>query len=137
MVISRENSKLIEQHLYNHEEEKKRLKQRKIEIAENIVHAADKTGIRGSMKSDPTYTKALKIEAETALLQAWVDVIEDTFAYFKGTETGEFMQDVYCGWARYTDAANMYVSKSTYYRKREDVVTYAAIKAYEKNLINV
>lgn len=136
MVISKEVCRLIESHFYNHEQEKKELQRRKIEIAEEIVHALDATGIRGSMTSDPTFHKARKIEKETALLQAWVEVVQDTIDHFKGTENEQFIHDVYNERTRYTQAEwKLFMSRRTFYNRREKVILYAALKACEKSLI--
>lgn len=138
MVISKEVCRLIESHFYNHAQEKKELQRRKIEIAEDIVHAPDPTGIRGSMTSDPTFHKAKKIEKETAELQAWVDVVQDTIDHFKGTEYVQFIHNVYNERTRYTQAERrLYMCRASFYNRREAVVTYAAMKACEKNLITV
>lgn len=138
MVISKEVCRLIESHFYNHEQEKKELQRRKIEIAEEIVHALDATGIRGSMTSDPTFHKAKKIEKETALLQAWVEVVQATIDHFKGTEYERFIHDVYNERTRYTQAERkMFVCRASFYNYREDVILYAALKACEKNLVSV
>ena len=138
MVISKEVCQLIESHFYNHEQEKKELQRRKIEIAEEIVHALDATGIRGSVTSDPTFHKAKKIEKETALLQAWVEVVQDTIDHFKGTENEKFIHDVYNERTRYTQAeCKMFLSQRAYYERRENILYYAALKACQKNLISV
>ncbi len=136
MVISKEVCRLIESHFYNHEQEKKELQRRKIEIAEEIVHTPDPTGIRGSGTSDPTFHKAKKIEKETAFLQAWVEVVQATIAHFKGTEYERFIHDVYNERTRYTQAEwKLFMSQKTFYNRREKVILYAALKACEKGLV--
>lgn len=138
MVISKEVCQLIESHFFNHEQEKKELQRRKIEIAEEIVHVLDPTGIRGSGTSDPTFHKTKKIEKETALLQAWVEVVQATIDHFKGTEYEQFIHDVYNERTRYTQAEwKLFMSRRTFYNRREKIILYAAMKACEKNLISI
>lgn len=136
MIIPKSIEYEIEMHFIMHKEEKQQIQQLQTDIAEAITPNLDGVGGGGGL-SDPTAQKAAQIERETKSLRLWVQVVEKTFARYKGTLEGEYIKHAYVNgsshWIELQELMN--VGQATVYRKRQEVLTYAAIKASEVGLI--
>jgi len=137
MIIPKSIEYEIEYHFFAYAEEKKQIENLERDIAEAITPNLD--GIGGSSgKSDPTAQKAAQIERETKELRMWVDVVEQTFKHFSGQPEEEYMNLAYKqGITTWQIIRNeMYVSHATVFRRRQAILTYAALVAANKNLIS-
>lgn len=137
MILSREITKEIESHFYNHQQERFDIERRIKEIAEESG-GADESGIRGSGISDPTIQKVGKIEKELARAKAWVRVVSETVEHFKETPYADFIAMVFVERSSPVKVQNeLYLCEKTYFNWKERVILYAAMKACSLRLIIV
>lgn len=144
MILDRKIYKLIESHFKSYTADKSYVAMRTEEIAENITSVPG--GSNKSGHSDPTLRKAIRIEAETGEIQAWLDVVEATEKYFDEqamkeygkveTGKGEYIRLLYFqnkSQFRVTDALD--ISEGTFWNWRKDILNRAAIYASARGLI--
>jgi hypothetical protein len=102
---------------------------------------SDSTAIRGVLLADRIKCITVMLgKQEEAILkpEEWLGVIGGTYNHFAGSSIPDFMQ------RRYKDnqdwkqtCAELYIERDTYYKWRDNVVTYAALLAVQHGLIRV
>lgn len=137
-AISRKNYKTIEWHFYNYDE----IKRQTLQTKEDIIHAsnysADISGIHGTGISDKTGNTVVEIDGVIRKNTDWCEVIEATIEKYKEIPIGMIIKMVYvkklCS-QRICD--NLHIDRSTLYNWKLEIITYAALKACEKKLIEI
>lgn len=138
MILSKDIQGDIESHFYGYRTERLELERLKMEIAEGADFSIEPTGVRGGNISNPTHNKAMRIEKETKLLQQWINVVESTINKFRHTPHIQLMTMTYTESVTTGKVCeDLFIDKSTYSRWREDILSYAAMKACEFGLISV
>ena len=136
MIAGRRLARELESHFYGYASERAEIAIREAEIAEACCGRMDEAGIRGTDIADPTMQKAAQIEEELKELKAWTEVVRSTFLRFSGAPQSEFLAMVYT--ERQSVArvcAQLYLDRSTYFRRREKILDWALIKAVEAGLV--
>lgn len=139
MIIDRSIVKQIEYHLYNHEADIESYSELVDSIANCSSYELDPTGIRSTGGShDKVGELAIRIEHKGEKLKKWIDVVNKTKAHFANTSYLELIDMVYN--KRYSSMKIqdlLYISESTFFYWKENVILYAALKASEYGLISV
>jgi hypothetical protein len=134
MILDKGLCKKIEYYLYNYQAECEQM-----ELLEEDIIFGVKTGIveggRSNTVSSKTENSALKL-LEKRKDNEWIEVVECVLEKFKGTEYGEIIKLTYKEQYRVTKILRILaLEKSAYYEKKNDILTYAALKATELGLV--
>lgn len=136
-AFSRKIYKTIEWHFYHYSEVKQQAERDREEILAAASYAIETSGVRGTDTSDKTGNTVLRLEESRANAE-WCAVVEATIERYRDSPLGMLINMIYVeklGIYRICD--RMSVDRSTLYNWKEEIVTYAALKACEKNLINI
>lgn len=136
MILSRELCKKIEQHLYKRELAQHEQEERRLDIIEAVKCPApyDALRVRQSGHSDKTAAAVLCMD-EVAV---WMNVANQTFDHYAGTERGRMMTLRYIKRLPPIDiTAQLHISLQRYYDWRADVVTFAAFAAVHYGLLSL
>lgn len=137
MVLSRRMISRIEWHFLHASEDADELERLRTEIAE-APRPLDPAGSHGSTPGDPTGRAVVAIEARTAVLECWLQVVADTYRRFRTEPADTLMNFLYAERMTIRRAAKaMHVSAATAYNWRADVLTYAALKGAERGMVRV
>lgn len=136
-ILPRKTYKKIEWYLYHYRELKKEIEERK----QDVILAADYSYSAGAVQSsgtgDRTGNAVLKME-ELKKQEAWCEVVERTISKYEGSELGQVLCLVYLQKRRPGEICDkLHIDRSTFYKWRKEIITYAAMRAYGKNLISV
>lgn len=138
-ALSYEQMNEVESHFICAREERNRVAEMTQDIAEATSFALDPTGIHGTAISDTTAERASRIEKETRELRLWGDVVDETFAHFQNDAMMvELLNLLYI--ERISPEIIMdtlFVSKTTMYEYRKEILRYAALKAVSKGIMEV
>ena len=136
-AFSRKIYKTIEWHFYHFGEVKQQAEMDREDIFGAANYAIEASGIRGTDTSDKTGNTVLRLEESQANAD-WCAVVEATVERYRDSPLGMLINMIYVekqGVYRICD--KMSIDRSTLYNWKEEIVTYAALKACEKNLINI
>lgn len=129
----------VETHFILAREERLMVEEIRERIAEAVTYAIEPTGVHGSGTSDITAERASLIEKETRELRLWGDVVTETFAHFqKDVLMLNLLNLLYV--ERISPEIIMdtlYISKTTMYEYRKEILRYAALKAVSKGIMEV
>jgi len=140
-------AKPIPDNLYRHIEW--RLHNRKMIAAtvdaarQDVLYGRGKSSMntpRGHSKhSDPTAAKGIMLaEIDTGTERAWLAIIDDGFAYYAGTQVCNMAKRFYGGNVKVKDVAGkLRVHTQTVNRLRDSFVYYCAIRAAERQIIDL
>ena len=137
-ILSREIIKEIESHFYGYQIDRRWVEERKQEIAESIDYSQQLAKAANSSPADTTYIHAVEIDKNVGQLQKWIRVVDETIKKFKDTPHMQLMTMLYTerqGEVKICDA--LYIDRSTLYRWKDQILTYAAMKACGAGLIEV
>lgn len=139
ILISKQQSKEIEYHFTNHENDIIAVKELTEEIAEHYDFTPEVTGIRSSSANHEKISKQIEeIQRTTDKLRKWINVVKATKKYFKDIIHGDFIKLYYENEKPISEIADtLYVSRESVYKYRQDVLNYAAAKADKYNLIKL
>lgn len=102
----------------------------------SVVRPLNEAGVMTPGPGDPTGAAVVAREEKTRETRLWLDVVEETAAYMRGTSPGEALRRLYFEGQSVTDAAEaMFVSAATIYRWRGDIFDYAFGLACQKGLL--
>lgn len=134
MILDKNVCKKIEYYLYNYENQHEQLE---IETEDIIfgVKSGPIEGGRSNQISSKTESSALKL-MERRKDSEWLDVVESVLDKFRGTEYEQIIELTYKEQYRVPKILRrLALEKSAYYEKRNDIITYAALKATERGLV--
>ncbi len=136
-ILPRKTYKKIEWHLYHYQQLKEEIKVKK----EDVILAADYSYSAGAVQSggtgDRTGNAVLKMD-ELKNQEAWCEVVEKTMGKYEGSELGQVLCLAYMQKRRPGEICDkLHIDRSTFYKWRKEIITYAAMRAYGKNLISV
>lgn len=139
MIIDHKIGKEVESHFYNYQLERGALERDKADISEeNTIPRLDHVGSRSMTVSNPTLSKAIRIEEDLRDYQAWVDVVSRTIKRFSGTPQAELIAMVYVERQSVDHVCkNLFISRMTYFRWKEKVINYAIILAVQCGLVSI
>lgn len=136
-ILPSKTYKKIEWYLYHYQELKKEIEEKK----KDVILAADYSyrvgAAQSSGRSDKTGNAVLKID-ELKRQEDWCEVVERTISKYEGSELGQVLYLAY--WKKYQPGEvcnKLHIDRSTFYKWRKEVITYAAMRAYGKNLISI
>ena len=137
--LSYEQLNEIESHFIYASEDRRRVQELTADIAESSSYALDPTGIHGTKLTDMTAEKAIRVEKETKELRAWGDVVKETFDHFqRDVLMINLLSMLYVEqFSPEMIMDNLFISKTTLYEYRKEILRYAALKAVSKGLIEV
>lgn len=140
MILEKRIYKKIEHYLYS-----------KFETAEQIeidtediiygcksMHLGEETGGGNGNKNDSKVENAAirLMELHDSEDNKWLEVIDKAISFFKGTEYEKIIDYTYNRQIRVTKILMMlHLEKSSYYERRNDVITKVALIAASKGLI--
>lgn len=133
MILDKNLCKKIEYYLYNYEEEYEQL-----QLAEDDIIFGVKSGPieggRSNRVSNKTEDSALRL-IEKRKDNEWLQVVESVLKRFKGSEYEQIIELTYKEQYKVPKILRrLALEKSAYYEKRNDIITYAALKATERGL---
>lgn len=139
ILTNKKQSKEIEYHFINYENDTIAIKELTEEIAEHYNFTPKVTGIHSNVVSNEKVLQQIEeIQTTTDKLQKWVMVVKATKGYFAKTIHSEFIKLYYENRKTVAEIANeLYVSKESVYKYRQDVLNFSAVKANEYELIKV
>lgn len=138
-VLERQTYKQVEWYLYNYF----RLRREVQEAKEDIVNSGGRDymeyGGGQSYRSDPTASKAMRLcKDEITGYERWLKVVEQVLKRYDGDPRGGLIQKKYFDeLGEVQTCQELHIDRSTYYRWREDVVTYAAMLAIQEGLVKI
>lgn len=129
----------VESHFICAHEERILMQQMTADIAEATSFALDPTGIHGTDITDTTSYKASKLEKETRELRLWGEVVAETFIHFKNDILMlNLLNMLYVEKINAENIMNrLYISKTTLYEYRKEILRYGALKAVGKGILEV
>ncbi|QEH67279.1 hypothetical protein QTL86_19250 [Cellulosilyticum sp. ST5] len=138
MILEKDIIKRIEYYFYNYEQEYEQLEL----INEDIIYGVQAgfvDGSKGNAISSKTENSALElIDKRNEEKECWLNVVESVIERFEGTEYQGVFNLTYKDQYKLPKILRILaMEKSCYYDKRNDIITYAALKAAEKGLIMV
>lgn len=137
MILNRQTVRTIEKHLYNHLEDIRAYDELRQDIAESSCYKLDPTGIRSTGgDNDPTMQKAAQLEKEASVLKAWIGVVKAVLRKYELTLYADFISMVFfkrLSQIRVCDL--LYISRSTFFNWKEEIINYTAMLAFKENLI--
>ena len=138
-ALTYEQMNEIESHFIYAQEERIRVAELTADIAEASSYALDPTGVHGTKISDMTADRVERIEKETRELKGWVQVVIETFKHFeKDVLMINLLSMLYVekiGAEAVMD--KLYISKTSLYEYRKEILRYAALKAVSKGIFEV
>lgn len=140
ILIDRQQSKVIEYHFINFENDLIAVEELTAEVAERYNFAAEATGVKsGNNVGDEKMLKQIEeIQRTTDKLRKWIKVVRETREYFKNIIHDDFIKLYYEKRKTISEIANeLYVSPDSIYKYRQDVLNYAAAKADKVGLIKL
>ena len=140
ILIDRQQSKVIEYHLINFENDLIAIEELTAEVAERYNFAAEATGIKSgnNVGDEKMIGQIEEIQRTTANLRKWIKVVRETREYFKDIIHDDFIKLYYKKRKTISEiASELYVSPDSVYKYRQDVLNYAAAKAYKAGLIKL
>jgi RinA family phage transcriptional activator len=138
-VLERQIYKKIEWHLYNYFNLKREVNEAKEEIINAGGRDLTEWGGGISYHSDPTALRAIKLtKPELIEKEKWLKVIESTIKRYQGTEKGQLLQKKYFDeLGEKHICQKLHIERATYFRWREEIVTYTAMLALQEGLISI
>ena len=136
-ALDRKTYKTIEWHFYHYSEVKQQAETDREEILGAASYAIEASGVRGTDTSDKTGNIVLRLE-ESRTNADWCAVVEATVARYRDSPLGMLINMIYVekqGVYRICD--KMSIDRSTLYNWKQEIITYAAMKACEKKLVEV
>ncbi|HHZ00002.1 MAG TPA: DUF1492 domain-containing protein [Tissierellia bacterium] len=139
MVLDRKTYKKIEYYLYHYFQIRQEVEREKQDIIEARGRDLAEWGGGMSYHSDPTASKAVKLaRPELVEKEKWLRVIEKTIQHFQGAEKGRLLQKKYFGeLGEKQICRELHIERATYFRWREEIVTYTAMLALQEGLISM
>ena len=140
ILIDRHQSKVIEYHFINFENDLIAIEELTAEVAERYNFAAEATGVKsGNNVGDEKILKQIEeIQRTTDKLRKWIKVVRETKVYFKDIIHDDFIKLYYEKRKTISEiAGELYVSPDSVYKYRQDVLNYAAAKADKAGLIKL
>lgn len=137
MVLSRQQYKTVEWHLYNYDAEMVDIAAQEDAVLQSADYSNDLSGVKSTDVGDPTYTAAAELE-RLKERKTWCRVVEQTKERFEGTAQEALIEKKYlekCG--RWQIADELNIDIATYHRWCGEVVTYAAFKAAEQGVLKI
>lgn len=138
-ALTYEQMNEIESHFIYAQEDRLRVAELTADIAEASSYALDPTGVHGTKISDMTADRVERIEKETRELKGWVQVVIETFKHFeKDVLMINLLSMLYVekiGAEAVMD--KLYISKTSLYEYRKEILRYAALKAVSKGIFEV
>lgn len=136
-ILPSKTYKKIEWYLYHYQELKKEIEEKK----KDAILAADYSyrvgAVQSSGRSDKTGNAVLKMD-ELKRQEDWCEVVERTISKYEGSELGQVLYLAYWKKCQPGEICNkLHIDRSTFYKWRKEVITYAAMRAYGKNLISI
>ena len=129
----------IESHFIYANEERLKVEEIIKDIAEESSYALDATGVHGTKISDMTADRVTRIEKETRVLRAWGEVVTATFEHFRNDILMlNLLSMLYV--ERFSPEeimGRLFISKTTLYEYRKEILRFAAIKAAEKGVFSI
>ena len=138
-LIDRKTYKKIEYYLYNYDKIKKKIEEYKQDIAEARSRDIGSSGGGRSHHSDPTAIRALKL-CRTSIVEdeRWLRIVEATLERYADTEKEQLIRLKYeRGLNEVRVCMELNIARRTYFRWRQEVVTYTALVAAQEGLIKV
>lgn len=137
MILNRQNVKVVEKHLYHHLEDIRAYDELRQDIAESCCYKLDPTGIRSTGgDNDPTMQKTAQLEKEAAVLKAWINVVKDVLRKYELTLYADFISMVFFERLNQIKVCDLlYISRSTFFNWKEEIINYTAMLAFKENLI--
>lgn len=137
--LSYEQLNEVESHFINAKAEQEQVQMITRDIAEETNCSIDASGVHASGVTDVVSIKAQKIEKATRILKAWGEVVKATTAHFS---SDSLMKDVFDRLYVQKIGAEqimreLYISKTSLYEYRKEILRYGAMKAIEKGLMEV
>ena len=138
-MLDRNIYRKIEYHLYNYKGLRQEIEQQRKEAILGGRQAIGEAGGGRSRHSDPTALKALELcRREIAETEKWLRVVEATISKYRGTDKQRLIDLKYSkGLNEIRICMELNIARRTYFRWRQDVITYAALVAAQKGMIKV
>lgn len=140
ILIDKKQSKMIEYHFVNFENDLIAVEELTIEVAERYNFAAEATGVKSgnNVGDEKMIGQIEEIERITDKLRKWIRVVRETKEYFKNIIHDDFIKLYYEKRKTISEiASELYVSPDSVYKYRQDVLNYAAAKADKVGLIKL
>lgn len=137
-IISKKLYKNIEWHFYHYNELKKEVAETEADILNAADYSIEATGVHGTDTSDKVGNTVLRLEGALEDKAGWCKVIEATVEKFRSNVLGMMLNMVYVeklGQQAICEA--LHIERSTYFSWKLDIITYAAMLACKKNLIDM
>lgn len=139
VTLNRPAVRIIERNLFHYLGNKLEYEELRRDIAESCCYALEPTGIRSTGgNNDPTMQKTVKLEKEARELKKWIDVVEAVLKRYKDTLYADFINLVYFKKLNQIKVCELlYISRSTFFKWKDEIIKYTAMLAYKENLINL
>ena len=140
ILIDRQQSKMIEYHFVNFENDLIAVEELTAEVAERYNFAAEATGAKSgnNVGDEKMIGQIEEIQRITDKLRKWIKVVRQTKEYFKDIIHDDFIKLYYEKRKTISEiASELYVSPDSVYKYRQDVLNYAAAKADKVGLIKL
>ena len=140
ILIDKKQSKMIEYHFVNFENDLIAVEELTIEVAERYNFAAEATGVKSgnNVGDEKMIGQIEEIEQITDKLRKWIRIVRETKEYFKNIIHDDFIKLYYEKRKTISEiASELYVSPDSVYKYRQDVLNYAAAKADKVGLIKL
>lgn len=140
MIVPNNICRKIERYFYNYEDI---IELREIDEEDIIfgTRTGDTDGGRSNAVSQQTEQRALKLIDKTEKSKEeieWVGIISATIEHFKNTEYEKFITMNYMRQYRKVKIMReLAIENTTFYKRREDIITYAYCKAIERGIVAV
>lgn len=140
MIVPNNICRKIERYFYNYEDI---IELREIDEEDIIfgTRTGDTDGGRSNAVSHQTEQRALKLIDKTEKSKEeieWVGIISATIEHFKNTEYEKFITMNYIKQFRKLKIMReLAIENTTFYKRREDIITYAYCKAIERGIVTV
>ena len=138
MVIPKPKADEIERHFFHISADVDLLEAKRQAIID-ATRPLDPTGCHGrGIPGDPTGNAVAALDAMAHTLERWLHVVYDTYAHFRQHVPHEdMMRMYYAEHRRQGDVCRrLRIGRSTFYTVRSDVLTYAALKCAEYNIMS-
>lgn len=140
ILIDRQQSKIIEYHFINFENDLIAVEELTAEVAERYNFAAEATGVKSgnNVGDEKMIGQIEEIQRTTDKLRKWIKVVRETREHFKDIIHDDFIKLYYEKRKTIFEiASELYVSPDSVYKYRQDVLNYAAAKADKVGLIKL
>ena len=137
MVLSKKIIFEIEWQLKRYKQLKEIVEDEKMDIIlssnKNFDNFYSKTG---GIYTDETGSKAIKICNSVSNEEKWVRIIEQAVNFFAGTGIDLFIVKKYFEKKSFEEVRKeLNIERTTFYKWRQDIITYICLKAIQENLI--